>query len=348
MKKKFFVFVLFVLIISTGTISGQVAAGVSHTEIANSIEKAKVINRGMSGIENPDSIYPGQFVWVSVPVKKGDTQWAIHRDELSKGTEGEVLGNISSGESEEIKEDSSSDMSWLMWLFLALVLLLLLAYIFYLSWYRNIDPVTAGRPQVQGGVTSAGAHTRIREIAENRFPGSSISDIKNIRRGTLSGRAIVFYEGKEKPKRINLHKTPAYAGEITVNDKDQTIYFLQGCGNDARRGDYFTGNDLIFTTEVLINQDGKEVPISTDNNSDLVNKTEKENSVSAKTNKSEPLSSDEVLISREHAIVADEFLKTQKAHRVTMDYTKNADGSFTIKSVFETKNLSDIKDKKKN
>ena len=345
--KKFFVLILGVIF---STLSfGQVAAGVSNTEIANSIEKAKVINRGMSGIENPDSIYPGQFVWVSVPVKKGDTQWAIHRDELSKGTEGEVLGNISSGESEEIKEDSSStDMTWLMWLFLALVLLLLLAYIFYLSWYRNIDPVTAGRPQVQGGVTSAGAHTRIREIAENRFPGSSISDIKNIRRGTLSGRAIVFYEGRQKPKRIKLRKTLAYAGEITVNGKDQTIYFLQGCGNDARRGDYFTGNDLIFITEVLINQDGKEVPISTDNNSDPVNKTEKENSVSAKTSKSESLSSDEVLISREHAIVADEFLKTQKAHRVTMDYTKNADGSFTIKSVFETKNLSDIKDKKKN
>ena len=64
--KKFFVLILGVIF---STLSfGQVAAGVSNTEIANSIEKAKVINRGMSGIENPDSIYPGQFVWVSVPV----------------------------------------------------------------------------------------------------------------------------------------------------------------------------------------------------------------------------------------------------------------------------------------
>lgn len=234
-------------------------------------------------------------------------------------------------------EESTTDLSWLSWVFL-ISGLLLFAYFLYEMRFRNIDPVTAGKPQVEGGVNDTEAHNRMTEIAENRFPGSRL-DVKNIRRGTLSGKAIVFYQGEEKPKRINLRKVPAYAGEIMVNGTEQTIYFLQGCGNDARRGDYFTGTGLTFVPEVLINQDGTESPIPSGN----IPETEiKEPVVKVEKEKSDSViaasSSDEVMISNDHATVADEFLKTQRAHRVTMEYTKGVDGSVVIKSVFETKN----------
>lgn len=241
-------------------------------------------------------------------------------------------------------EESTTDVSWLVWLFV-FIGLLLLAYLIYSMRFRNIDPVAAGKPQVEGGVNDAGAHDRMREVAENRFPGS-ILDVRNIRRGTLSGRAIVFYQGQEKPKRIHLRKVPAYAGEIMVNGNEQTIYFLQGCGNDARRGDYFSGTGLTFVPEVLINQDGTESPIPSDSVAqdevrESVTKVPKEKSDSAAVT-----SSDEVMISNDHATVADEFLKTQRAHRVTMEYTKSPDGSVVIKSVFETKN-EPVKDTEK-
>ena len=95
-------------------------------------------------------------------------------------------------------------------------------------------------------------------VAQSRFPGAQIV-IKNIRRGWLSGWAQVFY-AEGKTKRLKLKDVAAYAGEAMINGREQTIYFLQGCGNDARGGNYMTG-DLEFRPEVVVNQDGSESPI---------------------------------------------------------------------------------------
>lgn len=336
---------------------GQMTNG----DILRMIQMSKEYNQQ---VVNPNVIFPGQTLTyqfldgsiVSIEVEPGDSQWTIVRDKLSKleikhgpVVEPTPIMPEKTVVIEEVPEkisEKEKDLSWLIWVFLALGLLLF-AYLLYSMRFRNIDPVTAGRPQVEGGVNDAGAHDRMREVAENRFPGGSRLDVRNIRRGTLSGRAIVFYQGQEKPKRIHLRKVPAYAGEIMVNGNEQTtIYFLQGCGNDARRGDYFYGKDLTFVPEVLINQDGTESPIPSDSVAqdevrESVTKVPKEKSDSAAVT-----SSDEVMISNDHATVADEFLKTQRAHRVTMEYTKSPDGSVVIKSVFETKN-EPVKDTEK-
>jgi len=101
----------------------------------------------------------------------------------------------------------------------------------------------------------------MREVAQNRFPGARL-DIRNIRRGRLSGLATVHY-ASGSPRKLNLIGTPAYAGEVMVNDRTETIYFLQGCGNDARQGNYMSGNNLVFEPDVVINEDGSESPLST-------------------------------------------------------------------------------------
>jgi len=124
---------------------------------------------------------------------------------------------------------------------------------------RNIDPVNAGPPQVPGGVSDSGAYSRMLEIARNRFPGANLA-IRNIRRGLLSGLADVSY-ADGKTRKINLKKVHAHAGEIMVNGQSQTIYFLQGCGNDARSGSFMQGKDLVFTPDVAINEDGSESPL---------------------------------------------------------------------------------------
>ena len=346
MKKAFlFSVVAFLLALAT---FGQMTNG----DILRMIQMSKEYNQQ---VVNPNIIFPGQTLTyqfmdgsiVSVEVESGDSQWTIVRDKISKleikhGPVVEPTPVVSEKPVvvEEVPSEKEGDLSWLFWVFLALGLLFY-AYLFYYSLsFQRIDPVTAGTPQVKGGVDDAGAYSRMREIAENRFPGSTLY-IKNIRRGTLSGKAVVFYQGQEKSKRIYLHNVSAYAGEIImVNGNEQTIYFLQGCGNDARRGDYFLGNKLSFVSEVLINQDGTERSIQGGSNvaqeevKEPVVKVEKSDSaVSTPFN-----SSDEVMISNDHAMVAGEFLKTQRAHRVTMNYTKDKDGNVTISSVFETKN----------
>ena len=124
---------------------------------------------------------------------------------------------------------------------------------------RNSNPVTAGPPMVPGGVEPKDARGVLlrKAIAEN--PNSNVR-IKNIRKGKLFGKGTVRY-GDGTNKRIKLHNADGYAGEIEVDGYDQTIYFLQGCGNDVRYGGrYMTG--LTFVPEQTINQAGEAVPLT--------------------------------------------------------------------------------------
>ncbi len=138
----------------------------------------------------------------------------------------------------------------------------------------KMNPVTAGEPQVKGGVNDGGARDRIQTLAQSQFPSARI-EIKNIRRGKLSGVAKVhydentyhgywdkiaaeFYGESLNTKKIHLNDVDGYAGEITVNGAEQTIFFLQGCGNDVQ-GAYMTG--LTFTPNVVINEDGSSTPV---------------------------------------------------------------------------------------
>lgn len=248
----------------------------TNTEIWQTIQMSKEYNSYFNGIPDPNRIWPGQTLTFlfgdgtqnQIVVEKGDNQWTIVRDKLNKleNEHGPVINpdTISKTVSPvPIPEpihfhwwDDASILGLLFTLFCALVIFIKLMHIRYKNRRRN--PVTAGTPQVPGGVNDASAHNRMQEVARNRYPGAQIQ-IKNIRRGWLSGLAKVFY-ADGKSKKLHLKDVAAYAGEATINGREETIYFLQGCGNDARQGNYMTG-DLEFRPYVAINQDGSESPL---------------------------------------------------------------------------------------
>ena len=154
-----------------------------------------------------------------------------------------------------------SNLPWWAWLLMGIGMIFIIGTIVHNeNEKRNVDPITAGPPQVPGGVTDVSAHSRINAIAQSRFPGARLN-IKNIRRGHLSGKGTVSYADGTKPKKINLKNVAAYAGEITINGTDEhTIYFLQGCGNDTAVS-HMSGDELVFTPDVVINPDGSESSI---------------------------------------------------------------------------------------
>jgi len=234
------------------------------------ILRSKEMNQKV-GVINPDLIYPGQtltFLFqdgaeISLVVEKNDNQWVIVRDKLSNLVveHGPIVNFPPVVEVTQSEKKISFGWWWMILVFLVLALMFWL--MFRTLKKVNVDPITAGPAQVPGGVNDASAYSRMREVIQSQFPGVNFV-IKNIQRGLLSGLADVFYKGLQKPKKINLRKVLAYAGEILVNGKEQTIYFLQGCGNDARVGDYMSGGNLVFIPDVLINENGLESPLPTE------------------------------------------------------------------------------------
>jgi len=266
MKKVIFSVMVF-LLVCTSLVFSQM----TNTEIMNVILKSKELNYDVT---NPDLIYPGQILTFffedgynyQIEVAPGDTQWEIVSEILSYQSEhGSVIDyDPIKPQPKQIDSSIMEPFPWWWsfpwgWLLLALAILAIaikLLQILYKE--RRQNPVTAGTPQVNGGVRNNEAYSRMNQVAQNRFPGSQIV-IKNIRRGWLSGWAQVFY-ANDKTKRLKLKDVAAYAGEVTINGREQTIYFLQGCGNDARGGNYMTG-DLEFRSDVVVNQDGSESPL---------------------------------------------------------------------------------------
>ncbi len=258
-------------------VSTMAFSQMTNNEIMSIILKSKELNKE-NGITNPNLVYPGQLLTFLfedgtvqyVHVQPGDNQWTIVR-EISQWAK--LHGQVQPWPKADTAKAKVIDFvhpdpfefkwwetNWILAVPIGLVLLLIMVYLLNRSYNsRNQDPVYAGTPQVSGGVSDANAYSRMNEIAGNNFPASRL-EIKNIRRGWLSGLAKVHY-ASGKPKKINLKGVPAYAGEIRVNGIDQTIYFLQGCGNDARQGNYMFGSGLVFTPNVVVNQDGSESPL---------------------------------------------------------------------------------------
>lgn len=269
--KKFFFF--FVLVLCTVTLPafGQM----SDPEIMEMIQMSQEYNQQNAGVVNPDMIFPGQSLTYffrdgaveSIIVESGDSQWIIVRDKLTKLREkhGEIINPVQPEPQPQVEPDpepelvfTSPTMPWWVWVLLGLLAIGIIGSIVQYFQKRNDDPVTAGKPQVPGGVNDANAYKRMHEVAGSRFPGARL-DIRNIRRGILSGLATVHY-AEGQPKKLRLRGTPAYAGEVVVNGRTETIYFLQGCGNDARQGNYMSG-DIVFEPDVIIKEDGSESPL---------------------------------------------------------------------------------------
>lgn len=309
-------------------------------------------------ISNPDSICPGQPLFyrledgfdTTVIVKPGDTQEGILTPIVEKKHFGVIVNEpvefYQLPEVDSSKGKDSFTIPWYVWIILVLLSLLVLwgGGILFIADRRKADPVYAGPAQVPGGVSDSGAYSRMREVAQNRFPGARL-DIRNIRRGRLSGLAMVHY-ASGSPRKLNLIGTPAYAGEVMINDRTETIYFLQGCGNDARQGNYMSGNNLVFEPDVVINEDGSEssLPPVTMPATETIKK-------------SVPVTVAESIIRSEYdgqvgqaMKLAEKVVTANPSHQVDIEIPKG-EGSFkmTIKGQYPPKgNKGTEKDKKEN
>jgi hypothetical protein len=291
------------------------------------ISRSKEANQ-KNGILNPDSIYPGQVlnflfedgIAMALIVEPGDNQWKIVRDKLAfwQNLHGPIVDYV---DPVPVKIPEAIEFHWYYdeWnLFgvLAVIFFLALLLKFISMWWkeRNQDPISAGKPQVLGGVSNTGAYERMQQIVANRFPGTRM-EIRNIRRGRLSGLAKIFY-ADGKSKKINLKSVSAYAGEITVDNQEETIYFLQACGNDARNGSYMMGNSLIFTPDALINKAGVEVPLPAVEDATMIEESE--------VNVPDPGSEFHQHIEKSMKILGDVLKSKEEKHKVTFKVTRDA------------------------
>lgn len=136
---------------------------------------------------------------------------------------------------------------------LAILFIIFLGYLIskYQKNKMSMDPITAGPPQVPGGINDKSVEDRYRDYAYHKHPQKEI-EVTDIKKGLLFGPAVVHY-GDNSTKNLDLQGTPAYSGEISeVGGEKETIYFLQGCGNDARAGNFMTGNELRFIPDQII------------------------------------------------------------------------------------------------
>lgn len=212
----------------------------------------------------------------------------------------------------------------------------------------NADPITAGPPQVPGGVNDGGAYTRMNALAGNKYRNQPFN-IKNIRRGTLSGLADIHYADKST-KKINLQNVLGYAGDIMVGGKEETIYFLQGCGNDARSGNYMRGEEISFTPHAEILEDGTATPID----SSAINLSSQSSATELEKPKTEEGSS-EVPVTEESPVaktgtefhqetekffqVVEKFIdKNGETHKMSMKITdENRSCEFIVEPRFDNK-----------
>jgi hypothetical protein len=225
-----------------------------------------------------------------------------------------------------------------MYLLLGMILLLLFGVIFFYLFlrkkqYQELDPVTAGPPQVPGGIDDEQVFGRYENYAHHRFPQAENILIKNIRKGTLSGPAVVHY-GKSfhnETKKIDLKDIQAYAGEILADNKEYTVYFLQGCGNDARAGNFMTGKELVFTLEKeLTNPKEKLQDLPVTITKDEPNLSSDSSSAKEEIEKESPKGIQEKFLS----IVEKAIDKNGEHHKINLEMTSDGELRFSLEPRF--------------
>jgi hypothetical protein len=159
---------------------------------------------------------------------------------------------------EPVEEIGSIDVHPLWWLLL--LALLLVAAVPCIQWvlsrrtFGTADPVTAGPPMINGGLSDATADEAFRRMAERQTGLSfrSFTVLQSIA-GQVYGTMIVSYaDGKER--RMSMNGQRAYQARVRFpNGHEESLYMLQACGNDLRFGGinrYRPGGDFRFTPEV--------------------------------------------------------------------------------------------------
>ena len=246
---------------------------VTDEDIARLITKNEFLNRS-KGVDNPNLIYPGQklsYIFADsevrdITVAYGDNQWIIVKKILNLEKEhGQATpippsDSVYSGSNEVVpvskeSDHKSAEIPWWCWL---VSIAGILAVIYFASKEAkkqkekvHSDPTTSGTPIREGGITDEQATAYANEVAARQFNLPNLQ-VTNIVKGTINGTNVaVFYRNEATPQRKTFANVPGYRGEVMVNGQSQFLYFLQGCGNDARVGNYFAGENIEFYPDAV-------------------------------------------------------------------------------------------------
>lgn len=155
---------------------------------------------------------------------------------------------------------------WVWWLLALLILIILVGNLWYLvQRMLTTDPVSSRPAMVQGGVNEANAITAMQQVAARAAghnPGisrdpSTYQQFTVIRQtaGRIWGNMTVRYaDNRSVPRRLNGDR--AYQAEVLFPDgRTETLYMLQGCGNDLRYGGisrYLPGPEFRFEADPAV------------------------------------------------------------------------------------------------
>lgn len=231
------------------------------------------------------------------------------------------------------------------WLVMALILLVIaiLVWLFIRAGrnWRNSNPVTSGPAQIPGGII----HDRdVAAVMASRYPNCQILSIT---KGKLYGRGVAHYNFNRLSMNAilndmfgkNFNGQVGYQARI-INPAGQEmlVQTLMGCGNEIRmNGKFMTGLDFIpdqEQPEVLPQQ-----PV------EVIVPTQKEEVKQEEPKPAETSTESELYKTiSAHNLLADEFLKTQTAHKVTLKVTTPQG---TVETILETKNETKKSDEEK-
>ncbi len=250
------------------TFSQTDSATVSNAEIARIISANQALNE-QAGITNPDLIYTGQFLSYVFEdgtlfnhiVEENENQWVIVKKiKAMEKIHGPVVPptfpgpdvNPNPKETLVVTTASNAGIPWWVWPIVVSAILCFLIYLYFKNKRNkeaNVDPITSGIPMREGGITDANALAYANEVAARQFNIPNLQ-VTNIVRGVMNGTNVaVYYRDQATPQRRTFTNVAAYRGELMVNGQPQFVYFLQGCGNDVRIGNYFAGENIVFVAD---------------------------------------------------------------------------------------------------
>lgn len=335
----------------------------------------------MNRLAKPDSIYPKQELLLPVPglsypvyydVMRGDCLWFISK-RINRG-EFTPAKEMTPSKADLIEPANDSKPFFVViadfvrdnWLGILILLLVLAILILALTSenFRDIlnrplfpkkekskfsnDPTREGKPFVEGGVKEENSNDHFRTLAVRSNPGINPSNIvikekKRVYISTPNGESatVEFVDGSKSP--FSFRNVPGWSAMVSTDGgkKFKRELYFQDCGNPVYSRTSMKEAGLIITDEPV--NFGSTMDASSSESEKSVPETKEEAKQEVKKPVETPIAHELDKVSGDHAMVANEFLQTQKAHKATMKCTKNADGSFTFESIFETKN--EINDK---
>lgn len=248
----------------------------TQQQILDVINRSKEVNQ-KNGVVDPNRIKTGQVLTFrfqdgtekEIIVETGDSQWSILEDKLPSLIQKHgpvvpysdtVAKKAESLPVSPVTTDSKGNGFPLLWVLVVIGAVCLIAYLLHRKSNERVksDPVTSGPAMRRDGVSDSEAYSYASQVAARTFNSPQFT-VTNVERGTLSGTNVsVYYAGKATPERKTFTNITAYRGTIQREGTQEYVYFLQGCGNDVRVGNYLTGSNIQFIPEV-----GHVVPVPT-------------------------------------------------------------------------------------